>query len=230
MVNHVSPAELKKVLQPLATPGGAVLEQPNSKSLMIVDTPENTRRLVEFKELLDVPALAAARFDIYEAKGIAAEELSGALNEIVRNGIMAGDPAPPLAAIAVPSENRILLVGQSEAGVMEARRWLDRLDLRTGSMRRIYIYSLERKDVEAAQKVLTAWLAAKTANPSNTVLKPEGRFDTPTNSLIVYATAQEFQELKNAINPEAKLAEFKQRLAALAQRFGAGTPPVKPAP
>lgn len=197
---------------------------------MIVDTPENTRRLIELKELLDVPSLASARFDIYEAKGAAAEELSAALNEIVRNGIMASDPPASVTAIPLPSDNRILIVGQTEAGISEARRWLERLDLRTGSARRIYIYPLERKDTEAAQKALTAWLAAKKASTSfNTGLKPGGRLDTPTNSLIVYATAQEFQELKNSINPEARTAEFKQRLATLPQKSGAETKPAKPA-
>jgi hypothetical protein len=88
---------------------------------------------------------------------------------------------------------------------------------------------LERQDTEAAQKALTAWLAKK-APVSETGLKPEGRLDSPTNSLIVYGTAQEFQELKNAINPDAKMAEFKQRLATVAKTFGAETKPIKPAP
>jgi type II secretory pathway component GspD/PulD (secretin) len=229
-VNNVPPAELKKALQPLVTPGGAVLEQPGSKSLMIVDNPENTRRLLEIKELLDVPALASAHFDIYEAKGAAAEELSASLNEVARNGIIAGDPFAAVMTLALPSDNRVLIVGQTDAGVGEARRWLERFDLMTSGTRRVYIYPLGPKDTEAAQKALTAWRAAKKTAVSNTALQAEGRLDSPTNSLIVYGTAQEFQELKNAINPDTKMAEFKQRIAAVAKRFGAETKPTTQAP
>src|SRR5689334_5830732 len=55
-INAAPAAEIKKVLQPLITQGGAVLEQPGGKSLMIVDTPENFRRLNTIKDTLDVPA------------------------------------------------------------------------------------------------------------------------------------------------------------------------------
>src|SRR5262249_5007683 len=44
-INDAPTAEVRKVLQSVATQGGAVLDQPGGKSLMIVDTPENNRRL-----------------------------------------------------------------------------------------------------------------------------------------------------------------------------------------
>jgi len=229
-VNHVAPAELNKVLQPLGTSGGAVLEQPGGKSLMIVDTPENTRRLLEIKELIDIPAFAATRFDSYEAKSAAAEELSAAINELVRNGVIPTEPPQSVALAPLPVGNRVLVVSKTESALNVVRRWLERLDRRTGSPRRIYIYPLGTSDGAAMEKTLAAWTAAKKGNPSNPGGRPAIKVDTPTNSVILYATAEEFQEIKDIVNPSGRMAEFKQRLASIEKIFGPEANTSKSAP
>jgi type II secretory pathway component GspD/PulD (secretin) len=196
-----------------------VLEQPGGKSLMIVDTPENTRRLLEIKELIDVPALASARFDIYEPKGAAAEELSTAINDLVRSGIIPVEPPQSLALAPLPRGNRILAVSKIDSGLSEARRWLERLDRRAVRPRRIYLYPLQASDSAKAENALAAWVASRQGNPPLRASKPVARIDPPTTCLVFYGTAEEFQELKDVIDPDARVADFKQRLASIEQMF-----------
>jgi type II secretory pathway component GspD/PulD (secretin) len=225
MVNYVPPAELKKALQPLVTAGGAVLEQPDSKSLMLVDTPENTRRILEIKEALDIPGLAAARFDVYEAKGASAEQLAEAVNELVRNGLITS-PALPLAAVALPTGNRVLIVSKSDAGLNAAREQLSRHDIPAASRRRIYIYPLEEKN-PYLENALAAFAASKMTGAAQPGSRFEMKLDLPTDTLIVYATPEEIQELRLQLNPSQAMTDFKQRIASIQQLFRSESPPPK---
>jgi type II secretory pathway component GspD/PulD (secretin) len=225
-VNSVSPAELKKALQPLVTSGGAVLEQPGTKSLMIVDTPENTRRILEIKDALDIPGFAAVRFEVYEGKGISAEQLAEGINQLVRDGVIAGSSLP-LAAAALPSGNRVLIVSKTDAGLTAARQQLSRLDGPAASRRRIYIYPVEDKN-PYLENVLAAFAASKNTAASPPGSRFEMRFDSPTRTLIVYATPEELQELRAQLNPTQSMTDFKQRIASMEPLFRSETRPSKP--
>lgn len=230
-VNNAPAAEIKKILQSVATPGGAVLDQPGGKSLMIVDTPENNRRLNAIKDALDVPALANARFNVYQPRGISAEELAREINDVQRNGFasagLSGIYVAPLAG-----SNVVLTISTTEEAWGAARAWFEKLDRPVASRRQVYVYPLDSKEAEETAKAVAAALAKSTEKKD---FAPPGRrfeiaLDPATRSLIVYATAAEFQELKYRLNPESALAHFKQRLAAIAQEFAAAEPPLPPSP
>ncbi|HEX9445284.1 MAG TPA: hypothetical protein VGA73_14265, partial [Candidatus Binatia bacterium] len=143
-VNYLPAAEIKKLFQALVTPGGAALDQPGEKSLMLVDAPENIRRLVEIKELIDVPEFAGARLDVFQPKRASADELSAQMTELLKNQVL---PAPGpffvgLAALA--GVNQILAVSDGERAWNFTRPWLERLDAYAGPRRRLFIYPLER--------------------------------------------------------------------------------------
>jgi len=231
-INNAPAAELKKVLQSVATPGGAVLDQPGGKSLMIVDTPENNRRLSAIKDALDVPALANSRFDVYQPRGISAEELGREINELQRNGLLPSGGLSGIYFAALTGSNALLAISRTEEAWSAARAWLEKLDRPVASSRQVYVYPLESKEAEETAKAVAAALAKSTEKKDSS---PPGRrfeiaFDPPTRSLIVYATLAEFQELKYRLNPESGLAHFKQRIAAIAQEFAAAQPPPPPSP
>jgi type II secretory pathway component GspD/PulD (secretin) len=229
-VSNAPAAEIRKVLEPLITQGGAVLDQPGGKSLMIVDTPESFRRLSSIKDLLDVPAFANARFNVYQPRGESADELAREINELQRNLVLRS-PLSGSFAVPLPVGNVLLVISTKQEAWNNARTWLQKID-RPGSLpRQIYIYPLESKEAEQAAQAAIAALPKPTGNRASA---PAGRdfqvtFDAPTRTLIVHATPAEFQELKNRLNPDATFAEFKQRVAAIAQEFSP-EPPVAATP
>ncbi|HEY1268808.1 MAG TPA: hypothetical protein VGH16_16250 [Candidatus Binatia bacterium] len=226
-ISNAPAAEIKKVVQSLITQGGAVLDQPGGKSLMIVDTTENFHRLTTIKDTLDVPAFANARFDVYQPKGESAEELAREINEIQRN-LVPRSARSAFYAVPLPVANVLLVISRSEEAWNTARVWLQKID-RPGTLpRQVYVYPLDSKEAEQAA------VAAVAANPLEK--KPSIRrgfqvtFDPPTRTLIVHATPGEFQELKNRLNPDATFAEFKQRVTTIAQEFSPEPPPVAGTP
>ena len=231
-INNAPAAEIKKVLQPVATAGGAVLDQPGGKSLMIVDTPENNRRLSAIKDALDLPAFADGRFNVYQPRAISAEELAREINELQRTGLLQATGLSGIYVAALPGSNVLLAIGRTEEAWSMARTGLENLDRPVASRRQVYVYPLESNEAEETAKAVAAALAKSIEKKDSA---PPGRrfeiaFDPPTRSLIVYATPAEFQELKYRLNPEAALAYFKQRLAAIAQEFAAAQPPPPPLP
>ncbi|GEM_PF-2449100 len=226
-INNAPAAEIKKVLLPWITQGGAVLDQPGGKSLMIVDTPENFRRLSIIKDALDVPAFANARFNVYQPRGESVDELAREINELQRNHIL---PSAPLGLYAVPLPigNALLVISRNEEAWNDARIWLQKIDRPGGSPRQVYVYPLESKEAEQAAQMAIAGLAKPTRARSGRDFQVT--FDPPTRTLIIHATPAEFQELKNRLTPDATFAEFKQRVGTIAQEFSSELPPVAATP
>jgi type II secretory pathway component GspD/PulD (secretin) len=211
----------------MITPGGAVLDQPGGKSLMIVDTPENSRRLIEIKEALDVPALAGARFEVYTSQGMDAEQLADIVNERLREGTIAAS-AMPINVAPLPAANRVLIVYKNESGLAEARRQLEQADRRPNDRRNIYIYPLNAENTASLENTIAGFKASKRAGPSIPGRQLEITVDEPTRCLIVYATPQELKELRDLINPGRGLEEFKQRIASIERAFEVKPSPKKP--
>jgi type II secretory pathway component GspD/PulD (secretin) len=214
-VNHRPAAELKNVLSAFVTPGGSVLEQPGGKALTIIDAPANLADVLEIKELIDTPAFAGARLEIFTPEKAGAEELAAAMTELARSYIFsvpAGESVP-VELIPLPRGNHILVVARGEDAWRQARVWLERVDAWSGSPRRIFVYPLDEKQAaEVAEKLA----AAKISSP-RIVLDPVA------GVLVFHGTAEEFQELKRALSGGRELAGFKQRLAALGQKFVSST-------
>ncbi|MGH7768180.1 MAG: hypothetical protein ACREQP_12045 [Candidatus Binatia bacterium] len=212
-------AEMKKILATLVAPGGSVLEQPGGKALTIIDAPANLPNVLEIKELIDAPAFAGTRLEIFAPKKAGAEELAAAMTELTRTYLFSvpRDEAAPVELIPLPRDNRILVVAQSENAWQQARPWLERIDAWSGSRRRIFIYPIERDQAAALAEKLTP---GKT-NSLRIVLEPVAR------ALVIYGTAEEFQELKKVLSGDRQNDEFKQRLAAVRQKLASGA---KPAP
>lgn len=218
-------SEIKKLLAPLVTPGGAVLDQPGGKSLTIVDSPANIQNLIEIKEAIDVPAFAGARLEIFQPRAASAEELAAALTEIMRSQLSSGAPQGDLLIefIPLPRNNQLLVITRDPTALTEARRWLERLDATAGLPRRVFVYPVEQGKANE--------LAAKLKQAKNPI-SPEARIvaDPVTDSLVVYATAEEFQEIKNILTGGGPFEEFKQKLLSIRRKIEAiGKTPPAPA-
>jgi type II secretory pathway component GspD/PulD (secretin) len=216
-VNHRPAAEIKKILDTLVTPGGSVLEQSGGKTLTIVDSPSNIKDIIEIKELIDAPAFAGARLEIFAPKKAGAEELAAAMTELTRTYLFSvpRDEAAPVELIPLPRANQILVVARDESAWQQARPWLERIDAWSGSRRRIFVYPVKRDQAaELAEK-----LTSRKTNSPRIVLDPV------SGSLVIYGTPEEFQELKKVLSGGREIDEFKQRLSALRRKLESSAKP-----
>jgi type II secretory pathway component GspD/PulD (secretin) len=210
LLYHQPAAEVKKILAPLVSPGGAVLEQPGGKALTIVDTPASVEYLLEIKELIDAPSFAPARMEIFAPAAASAEELASGMTEAMRNYIFSGarSDVPLVEFIPLPRSNQLLIVGTDENAWRDARRWLERIDASARPPRRIFIYPVETgKAAELAAKLL-----AKSGAPRIVA-------DSVSGALVIYGTAKDYGDIKKILSGSRQLAEFKQRLSVLRQKL-----------
>ena len=211
LLRHRPAAEMKKVLAPLVTPGGAVLEQPGGQALTIVDTPANVEYLFGIKELIDAPSFAPARMEIFEPAAASAEELAAGMTEAMRNYIIsaARSDVPLVEFIPLPRSNQLLVVGTDENAWNDARKWLERIDASARPARRIFIYPVEAgKAVELAAQLNQA----KAGSPRIVT-------DSVSGSLVIYGTAKDYDTIKKILSGSRQLEEFKQRLSALRRKL-----------
>lgn len=229
-VNYLPAAEMKKLLQAVVSPGGAVLDQPGEKSLTVVDAPENIRRLIEIRDLIDLPEFAGARLDVFQPKIASAGELSAQLTELLKNQVLPASGTFFAGLAPLPGSNQILVVSDGERAWNFIRPWLERLDTASGSRRRVFIYPVERsKLAELEEKLKRAWEDDPAAPPDPSAgNKPRVKVDRITATLIIYGTAQDFLEIKKAVDPGQLFEQFKQKLTAIRQDFASRGK--KPAP
>lgn len=208
------PAEkMKSLLTPLLGPSGEILDQPKSNLLVVMDIPSNIERLVAIEALLDVQPLGAMRLEIYRARVQSAAELAAELAKIMQAF------GPPEAQegrfgtefLPLPQSDRLLIVGRhSEAAWSFVQEWLHRLDTtRDGLARKIFIYPVRNGKA-------TEWAKKLTGNKEHGPLRimPEAA----TNSLIIYGTAQELQQISHMLHDD-ETQGFKERLLSVARQI-----------
>jgi len=89
------------------------------------------------------------------------------------------------------------------------RPWLERLDAASGSRRRIFIYPIAP---EVGAELDNKLHAGKTGAPPAVL-------DPVSSALVIYGTAEEFQELRKILSDGRPMEEFKRKLRALRQKM-----------
>lgn len=222
-VSHLPPAEMKKILAALVTPGAAVLDQPDGKSLMLVDTSANIERAASIAALIDTPALAGARLELFQPRAASADELASAMTGLAQ-WYLPPQTSAAVAFLPLPGTNQIMIVSQADGALKAVRPWLDRIDAYAGPERRIFVVPVEpgkSGEIEKFNRGADPMDPDPARRPA--ARGPRVKTDSITGVLIVYATAREVQEIRNALAPTQQMEIFKQRLSAITQRFAATT-------
>lgn len=198
-VRFFTVGEMKRILSAFATPVGEILDYAPGRFLIIAEIPSNIRRMIVMKDLVDVEVFAGTRMEIFEPRVASAEELAQEMAKVVQ--------AEGFVAYFLPlfQLNRLMIISTSAAAWDYAGKWLGRMDAaRGGSGRKPFIYPIEDGKASDMAEKLKA-----TGSPLPVVP------DAATNTLIVFGTAQEFQNLKNSLEQRGA-EEFRLRLATVA--------------
>ncbi len=221
-VQHVSVAELRRLLEPLVRGGkaGALAAFPPTNHLIVTDTAENVRNIERIIAELDRPG-AARLVEVVALKHVAPDELARQLVAAMRGAATAGErvqrhlqavgeglAALPADVVVVPAPNAnsIILVG-APAQLSEMRQIVERMDVQAPSgYGRLHSIFLRYLSAEEAAKSLNA-LLAKTDKEQRAPIAIE--HNTANNALIVDASPQDFEYLLKLVE---KLDQIPQQV------------------
>lgn len=153
-----------------------------------------------------------------KSKVASVEELAQEMTRIMQLYASSGMQAEGFVAqfIPLPRFNQLLVIRHSEAVWTYVKRWPERIDpVGEGPGRRIFIYPVENGKATDLRDILNQVLGVTLPTPE---ARPQEQLrivpDPATNSLIIYATAREFQNIRNIL----------KELDVMPQHQGAGKP------
>ncbi len=212
-LEHVSAADLKRVLDPMIRGGkaGAANAFGPTNHLIITDTADNIQRIEEIIREIDQPG-QARMVEVVALQHASADELArqimtalaGAeaagrrLTRTMQQVAEGGALAPgEVMAVAAPHANSLMLVG-TQFQINELKRVVEMLDVETPSgYGRLNVIFLKYLAAEDAAKSLNA-LLARTADDQRPKVSVEPSI--PNNALLVDASPKDFELVKQLVS------------------------------
>lgn len=197
-LDHASPDEMKRVLDPLISKTSVILSYPPTGMLVIADVMSNIKRLREIIEALDVEGVGE-QISYIPLKYAAATETIKSLNAVFQQqkGTMA-----PIKLVADERTNA-LMIAATENDTTRVRELIALMDKEVPKgAGLIRVYYLQNAKAEDAAKVLTGLQQqTKTADGKPVAVSKSVQIvaDKSTNSLIITADNADYPILEDVI-------------------------------
>jgi general secretion pathway protein D len=210
-VKYAAINEVRRMLEALAgrEKGGAISALESSSFLVVSDTPPNLRRLEQLIAEIDKPG-AGMVYEVVRLKYIDAKEIAEQLTPVfARTEIRsardqalvqaAGQAARPLAIVASPHSNSLILIG-SAADVAELKKMVAQVDVESptggGTLHAIFLKYLTAEDAaKSLNALLSKPAAADKGKPAGSVLERRIAIEASAanNALLVDAGSRDFE-------------------------------------
>ncbi|MFV0438374.1 MAG: type II secretion system secretin GspD [Desulfopila sp.] len=205
-LKYSTPDEMKKVLTPLVSRSSVIISHPQSGMLILTETQSNIQRLLEIIHTLDVEYSneEVAVIDLHYAS---ADSLAKIIGSIYQKSAVVNRRVTNTSAVkVVPYERANALVILAESQDMQrVRQLVSRLDRQVERGEgNIQVYYLQNATAAEMAKVLTALPSGDQPAGDNgkaPAISKEVKItaDEETNSLIITASREEYDIIKNVI-------------------------------
>lgn len=180
-LNFMSASQMKTILQPFLSKDAAITEVPEKNCLIISDTDENMKRLLQIVETFDDELFEDVKVEMFVFKNFnvrdVIDNLRGAFPMLLTN------EKDTLRVKLLPIEklNALLVVAPSEKHLEHIRKWVNLIDTTfEGASPKIYVYPLQNSKSKHISEILHEMLfsGAKTASTS----KPPAQTQTASKA------------------------------------------------
>ena len=218
-LEHASADDVRNLFASSVSKEGMVISYKPTNHLIITDRASNIHRLLKIIEQIDV-RIVEEKISVFHLEYASARSLADKLNQLMaadqRQPAAAGRPPatpgyPRLVKIIPDERTNILVVLASEQDTQEIRKLVSQLDtIAPRGKSQLHVRYLEHARAEDLAKVLSTIVAAKTRAATRTQTPQAGTTpqveeasitaDKATNSLVITASPQEFNELEEVIS------------------------------
>jgi general secretion pathway protein D len=160
-LQFTSPAEMEKILQPFAPPGGVMKVDEARNLLLLAGSSRELETMLDVVKTFDVDWLAGMSYGFFNLNYVDAKTAVTELSEIF------ADPKSPLAGVVrlvpITRLNTILVITPQQKYLQAVETWIKRLDVGgTSAGRRIYVYDVQNGRAEDLAKSLNKILSLPT--------------------------------------------------------------------
>lgn len=163
-LQFIAPAEMKRILDPLASIGGVVRVDDSRNVLVLSGNEQEIASMEEAISVFDVDVMRGMSFALVPVGAVEPDAIVDDLNKIFaqnRDGPMTG----MVQFVANKRLKSILVISKQPRYLREAERWVRRLDARSvGTARQYYTYMLRNRQAKEVLEVMQSIFAADMAN------------------------------------------------------------------
>lgn len=189
-LQFTSAAEMEKVLQPFAPPGGVMKADEARNLLLLAGTSQELATMEDVVRTFDVDWLAGMSYGFFNLNYVDAKTAVTELTDIF------ADPKSPLAGVVrlIPLTrlNTILVITPQPKYLQSVETWIKRLDIGgTSAGRRIYVYDVQNGRAEDLAKSLNKILSLPTSGDDSGTGQPgfAGSSVIPSGGLSLNSSA-----------------------------------------
>jgi general secretion pathway protein D len=184
-LNFISSSEMKTILQPFLTKGATITEVPGRNLLIIADTDENMKRLLQIVETFDDEVFEDIKVEMFVFKNFNVRDVMDGLRGALP--LFPTDEKGALKVRLLPIEklNALLVVAPNQEYLDHVRKWVNLIDKTfEGASPKIYVYPLQNSKAEHVAEILQQILfggggISRSKAPSKTTTRSKAR-STPT--------------------------------------------------
>ncbi|MBI4443562.1 MAG: type II secretion system secretin GspD [Acidobacteria bacterium] len=225
-LRYFSSADMTKILTPYLSEGGHLLSLEQGNILIVTDTSQGMRRLLELVALLDTDTFTEQRVRLYPIEQSTATRVAAELKEVFA-AYAFSEQGSGLRFLPLERINSILAVAASPSVFPEVEKWLQRLDQsQQESGVRTFIYKVENGKAADIASVLgqllglSGYSAATAAVPGagqSTMIPAAGQLAVPAAVLTAAGATGERSHIRIVPDPinnqlviQATLQEYEQ--------------------
>ncbi len=210
LLHFADASDISGLLAPFVSAGGNVTTYPKTNTVIITDTSSNIHRIVKLIREIDIEG-AKDNISVIRLKYGSAQIISGQLTQIMQSNVTApasrgvrtaSAGAGAVATKILPDErtNSLFVVGNPN-DVDMIKSLVAKLDVErpteSGNIHVVYLKHAEAATVEKSLSAVVGKLSSKVTDKTSDILQINA--DASTNSLIVVASAQDFEIIENMI-------------------------------
>ncbi|MBF0567007.1 MAG: type II secretion system secretin GspD [Nitrospirae bacterium] len=163
-LNFVSTKEMKEILTPFLSPGATITEVPGRSCLLIGDTDENMKRLLQIVEIFDDDIFKDYKVEIFVFKNLSIKDAIEEVKSVFP--IFSGNSKEILKIKYLPIErlNAILVATPDDQYMDYFRKWVAKIDsIFEGAKPKIYVYPLQNRQAQQVVEILSQILGEGTS-------------------------------------------------------------------
>jgi len=185
-LNFVSSSDMKTILTPFLTKGATITEVPGRNLLIIADTDENMKRLLQIVETFDDEVFEDVKVEMFVFKNFNVRDVMDSLRGVFP--LFPTDEKGALKVRILPIEklNALLVVAPNEKYLEHIRKWVKLIDATfEGASPKIYVYPLQNSKADHVAEILQQILfggggnVPRSKTPAKGTKKTEGKSTPP---------------------------------------------------
>ncbi len=212
-LTHISIDAALTVLKPITSAKGRMVPVPNLNTLLIVDNPEQLKRINGLLSLIDADPFKHRGIRLYKIREAEALKVAQELNDVLK--LIEGE-TPAYQVMGLERINALLVVAPPGRGFNEVSRWVDILDAGADEAleEQIFVYKCKSLKATSLAATLNAIFEQDDSNEEK-VKKPE-----PDNPNEFRTVSRESLSVAERTRPAAADAEKKRPKSSTSDTAG----------